>query len=760
MRQDSRAAAVIVVAIALHVVVALTSVASAASLGGIVRSEEGGESIAYARVALYPDTVGAHAPTAAVVTDPSGAFALNGIPPGRYRIRVEATGYRPFEREILLGDLPMRLDVSLVAAPFPLEAVTVRGDSARYDETRLAPGRVALTARRLAAAPSAGEPDLIRSLQLLPGVQAASDLSSGLYIRGGGPDQTLILLDQVPIYNPTHAFGFFSTFNADAIRDLTLYKGAYPAEYGGRLGSVLDVSDRDGSRRAFQGRGGLSVIAGRLTLEGPIREGSWLLSARRTYLDPILNAVRTDSNEIPAYYFYDLNGRVTRSFGGSDRVTLSGYRGRDRLRLDLDAGSYVQIAWGNVVGSARWTHRFRPGLSGDIQLAASSYRSDTEVRIFETPIRFRNRLLDLTAKGDLAWRAGDGHAVSAGIDAAAYRFELEQEFNEVAQPGFDERPTSVAAYVEDRWTPGALWIVRPGLRVERFGARARWSVEPRLSVTRVVTDALRLKAGGGRYTQHLQLVATEGFSGADFWVPTDASARPGRSWQAVAGAEWDVSDSVLCSVEGYYTALRDLVQLDNTRAVDAQGTTTQDYFFTGGRGWASGLEVLLRRRAGAVTGWIGYTLGWSRREWRELNGGSPFPPKYDRRHDLAVTAAWNRTKWRYGATFVFATGQAYTPAAARYVLTDPATGTLPRDGLLLPGPKNSARLLPYHRLDVSVTRHGSLFGMDADYTLQIFNLYDRRNEWFVQYDTESATTEPKVIHQLPIVPTIGVSFAF
>ena len=736
------------------------SVARAATLDGFVRSEEGEESIAYARVSLLPDSARAGKAVAGALSNSSGYYAVTGVAPGRYLIRVEATGYAPFERFVSLGDGPAHLDAALATAPFRIDAVTVQGDSARPKEAKLTPAFVELSARRLARLPAAGEPDVIRSLQLLPGVQAASDLSSGLYIRGGGPDQVLILLDQIPLYNPTHAFGFFSTFNPDAIRDVTLYKGAYPAAYGGRLGSVLDVSDRDGNRKAFHGQGGVSVIAGRVTVEGPIHDGSWLLSARRTYLDPVLNAVRSDSNEVPAYYFYDLNGRVSRTLGNGNNVTLSGYRGRDRLHLDLDTGTYIQIVWGNAAGTAKWTHLFHPGLFGNFLLAASEYRSDTEVRIFETPILFRNRLLDVSAKADLSWQAARRHEISAGLLASKYRFELIQEFNEVSQPGFDERPTSVAAYVQDQWSPSVLWSIRPGLRAERFGERGAWSLEPRLSVTRVLTDRVRLKGGGGRYTQHLQLVSTEGFSGSDFWVPTDASARAGRSWQAVAGVEWEPSDEYLCSVEGYYTSLRNLVQLDNVRPPDAEGTTTQDLFFTGGKGWASGAEVFLRRRTGAVTGWIGYTLGWSRRQWPELNTGSPFPPKYDRRHDLKIVAEWNRGRWRYGATFLFATGQAYTPAAARYILTDPATGFTPRDGLLLPGPKNSARLLPYHRLDLSVTRRGSLFGMKADYYLQIFNAYDRRNEWFVQYDTENPRTDPKVVHQLPILPTIGVNFEF
>lgn len=620
------------------------------------------------------------------------------------------------------------------------------------------PGVVQMSARQLRRMPGVGEQDLIRSLQLLPGVQSASDFSSGLYIRGGGPDQTLILLDQIPLYNPTHAFGFFSTFNPGAIQDVALYKGAYPSRYGGRLGSVLDVSNRDGSLEAFHGDGGVSIIAGRLTAEGPIRGGSWIVSGRRTYLEPMLDAVRNEENEIPSYYFYDVNGRVHRTLGKRGDLSLSGYRGRDAVHLDLDRGSFFDIRWGNAAGTARWTHQLGPDLFGSVQVAASEYRSDTNVQVFGTPLRFANRLLDVTTRADLDWRAATNHRIATGASFAAYRFTLTQEFNRIPQPGWDERPEAAVAYVEDRWTPSPLWIVRPGLRAELFGSPGRLAIEPRFSVLRVVSPSVRVSAGGGGYTQHLQLVTTEAFSGADFWVPTDRSARPGRSWQLVSGVTWEPSDTYSLSVEGYRTWLRNLVQLDNVRAGDAEGTATEDVFFTGGSGWASGVELFAQRRRGALTGWIGYTLGWSRRRWPEMNGGATFPPKYDRRHDVKVVAHWERKRWSYGADFVFATGQAFTPAAGRYLLRDPVTGE--SNDVILPGPKNSARLLPYHRLDLSATLHGSLFGARVDYFVQVFNVYNRKNEWFIQYDTDRPDTEPKIVRQLPLIPTLGINFGF
>jgi hypothetical protein len=270
---------------------------------------------------------------------------------------------------------------------------------------------------------------------------------------------------------------------------------------------------------------------------------------------------------------------------------------------------------------------------------------------------------------------------------------------------------------------------------------------------------MRLKGGGGLYTQHLQLVTTEGFSGADLWVPTDETAEAGRAWQVVASAELEPAKDHVVSAEAYYTGLQNLIQLDTRTSGDAEGQSTEDLFRTGGEGYATGLELFVQRNAGALTGWVGYTLGWSRRTFADVNLGKEFPPKYDRRHDLKVVAELQRGKWKYGVNFVYASGQAFTPAGSRFALDEPSTGETDQ-GIVDYPEKNGARLLPYHRLDASVARRGHLFGARAEWFLQIFNLYNRKNEWFVSYDTSESVVDADVAHQLPLIPTLGVNFEF
>jgi hypothetical protein len=315
-------------------------------------------------------------------------------------------------------------------------------------------------------------------------------------------------------------------------------------------------------------------------------------------------------------------------------------------------------------------------------------------------------------------------------------------------------------FASDRFTPWTETVIDPGVRVRYNDDGDRWLFEPRAGVAQTLTPSVRVKAAGGIYHQYMQLVATEAVSAADFYVPIDDTAPLGESWQAVAGVDWRWRPSWLVSVEGYYTDLDHLVALDNSTAANAPEQTADDLFYLGGSGYATGVELFLRRDVGAVTGWIGYTLGWTRREFPELNDGVAFPPKYDRRHDISAVAEYRRGKWRFASDFVYATGQAFTPISARYTLRDPSTGILTESIQLIPGERNSARLYPYNRLDVSVAREFGLLGARAEWMIEVFNLYSRRNEWFIQYERDEDVATATVARMLPIIPSLGVTVWF
>ena len=738
--------------VALLVAMPVAAQTLGVTLSGFVTDADNGESLPLASIVLTQVQLGA-------ASNSSGYYAVKEVPAGTYEVVISYIGYKTWRDTLAFSDQDVRLDVALQVESVDLEEIVIEAERREELEQATQSSFIALQVEPLQQMPAIGEADLLRSLQLLPGIQSASDISSGLYVRGGGPDQTAILLDHIPLYNPSHLFGFFSTFNPDAIKDVQLYKGAYPAAYGRTLGAVLDVSNREGNRQRFSGRGGISLIASRLLAEGPVGQGSWMMAGRRTYLEPVLSAVRSFDIDIPLnYYFYDFNGKVNQRWG-DDTFTVSTYWGQDDLRVDAEEEdeSFADLRWGNRAVTARWTRVFSPTLFGHFMAAGSSYESILLFSFFDTPFSIANSIRDWSLKGDVDYFANRDHTLTLGFLATLFEFDYSQSFNQEEESLY-QKSVLASAYVQDEWQAGPTTRLRLGGRGTYFSVGDRLHFAPRLSLSRALNDKIRIKAAAGMYRQYLQLITTEVFSGGDFWVPLDSSVEPGRSYQGVVGTEWNPSRRYQLSVETYYTDLANLVVLDNAVAVDSEGTRSDDIFKSGGSGWASGVEVFLQRRTGALTGWIGYTLGWTRRTFPELNRGRAFPPKYDRRHDLSFVLSYNLGKWRLGSNLVYATGQTFTPASARYSLREPTTGSL--QDYVLPANRNSARLLPYHRLDASASREFGLWGLDVEFYVQIFNIYSRRNEWFVEFNTNNPETEPQVIKQLPIVPTLGFNFSF
>ncbi|MCY3737630.1 MAG: TonB-dependent receptor [Gemmatimonadaceae bacterium] len=731
--------------------------AGTATVSGFVRDLRDGESLPYAAVSATVD--GRETGT---LSNADGYYALPGIRPGTLVLTVRHIGYAAHRDTLsLAAGQALRRDIELEREELKMAAVVVEAEAEEADSELSRQASVVLVPMKsLQKMPAMGEADLLRSLHLLPGVQAASDYSSGLYVRGGGPDQTGILLDQVRLYNPSHAFGFFSTFNPDAIKDVTFYKGAYPARYGGNLGAVLDVQNRDGNRRRFSNTGGVSMISSRLVSEGPLGRGSWMAAGRRTYIDPALRALRRSADDLDGlgYWFYDLNAKINTQLTPDDNLMVSAYGGADHLDITVsDSTNTLSFGneWGNRALTGRWTHLFTPALFGRAILLYSRYHSDIILDLFGTPVEIRNKVREVTLKGDFDWFASPDHTLRAGVDLTRFRFDYKVRFEEYREEQIVE-PYLLSAYVQEDWQATPLTEVRLGLRGSWYEEGGRLSLNPRFSLSRILREGWRVKVAGGSYRQYLQLVSTEGFGGGDVWVSLDETVEPGRSYQGVTGLEWEPSGDWRVGLESYYTDLANLVVLDEDQAENAEQRTSEDVFKTGGEGYAAGLELFAEKRRGRLTGWLGYTLGWTRRKFPEVDEGRAFPPKYDRRHDLSLTARYTSGRWTWTTSLVYATGQAYTPAGARYTLRDPASGR-PVDRLLA-AQRNSARMLPYHRLDAGVRRQARLFGAEVEYYLQIFNLYNRRNEWFIQYDPEDSEREPTVVRMLPIVPTFGFDF--
>jgi hypothetical protein len=724
-----------------------------AILSGYVKDSASGETIIGAKVQVRALKLGS-------VTNKGGYFALY-LPSGtEHIVEVSSIGYAPATRTIRLQENEKKsLTILLSSAAIQGQEVVVQTD--REKELREAPqvSRVSLQPAQVASLPKAGEADLFRILQLIPGVQTISEISSGLYIRGGSPDQNLILLDGSTLYNPSHFFGFFSTFNSDAIKDVDLIKGGFPAQYGGRLSAVLNVTNKDGDLYNTNGKLSIGLISSRATIETPVGDGAFTLSGRRTYIDLILDATGlTEELDIPSYHFFDLNGKFTQNLGDFDKLAISGYGGEDDLTLaDENAASRVAIGWGNQAGSIAWTHIFANNLFSRFALNGSHYFSLSEFGLGDNSFTFDNDIRDYSLHGDLEWFSGRNNLVKTGFQLSQYEFKLNiKAGNNPPNADIDLSPIYWAGYVSDEWKPTDKIAVTMGLRLDGITASDDLGIDPRISARYILNEDITLKASYGIYHQYLKLATNPLFTAFDLWLPVDSTQAASVASQYVIGVATVPWEGYSLEVEAYYKDMSNLVEI---RPNIVTGNSLADIFFVGS-GFSYGLEFFLQRQIGDLTGWIGYTLAYNRRTFPDINDGTTFPPIYDRRNDLNVVATYRlNDRWTVGSSFVYATGQSYSQTTAYYIAYEPDYAGKP---IPIEGSKNGLRLPPYHRLDLSATYSFGLFSdtRNAEFNIDIYNVYNHRNVWIRR--TEPGSNPPKIedIRLLPILPTFGLQVKF
>jgi len=739
-----------------------------ASLRGYVRDVSTGETLLQANVVVTETGDG-------TATNNDGYYTLRGLAPGTYTVVFSYVGFqRRSETVRLAPGEERRLDVELAPGDLQTDEVLVTGESdAEEAERRIGTDR--LRTATVTELPSVLEPDVFRSLSLLPGVTTASDYSSNLYIRGGGPDQTLVLLDGTTVYNPTHFFGFFSTFNPDAIKDVQLYKGAYPAEYGGRLGSVVSIYNKDGNRRETTGGLSTGLLASRAYVEGPYGgtdedpAGSYMVAVRRSTLEPVLAVLRgADVDGIPdSFSFYDVNAKINYDVGSNDKLSLAAYGGQDFLDLQFQTQGRFDIQYGNQTVSASWTHLFGGQVFSTLTLTGSRYRSTPVADLAGTRFTQENGVDDLSVNADVEYTPNEVHTIRSGLATSTLAFTLTNTFD--GNTSFDQRITAqrAAVYVQDTYEPTDAWTLRGGVRGTYFSRGDFWRVSPRLSVEYALTPSVQLQAAYGRYHQFLTLETSELFTGFDTWLMSDDEVPPSYGDQLAVGVQARLGPGWRLEVEAYGRTMQELFEQDPFLP-DNAGVPYPDRFHFGD-GRAYGAEMLLRRRDGPLTGSLAYTLGRTERRFPNVNvasDGEPqyYPPKYDRTHSLTLTASYPLSDaWRLTGTFNYNTGQAYTRPELRYELVDDPFQPPTEARNVLVSPFNNARLPDYHRLDLGVARSGRLFGI-ADYELQmqVINAYSRRNIWFYQYQTEDdGTLDRTEVPQIPVpIPNLSFSLTF
>lgn len=731
-----------------------------ASVNGYITDSRTGETLISANVAILELNRGTS-------TNTSGYYSITNLRPGTYNIVATYIGYRNYEREIeLSAGETTRLNIEMSPADLELEELIVESEIEREERRNI--GTAQISTALIKRLPPVLEPDVFRSVQLLPGVKAASDFSSGLYVRGGSPDQTLILLDETTVYNPTHFFGFFSTFNPDAVKDVRLYKGGYPATYGGRLGSVLTVYNKDGNRNETRGSVSLGLLASRISAEGPTSSGSWMLAVRRSTLEPLLAVLRNTTDNIPdSFYFYDINGKLNYDASDSDRFSLAIYAGNDDVLFPFRDDATIGLNYGNQTASAQWRRILSSRLFLKNTVTGSRYFNQPEFEIAGTAFERNNDIYDFSIKSDIEYLPNEDHTISAGIWAGNITLRFSDSFD--GAETFSSRIQSryASAYVQDRWQPRDSWIFTGGLRLNSFSEGSYLRLSPRLAAEFRPRPSLRFQAAYGRYYQFLTLISNEAFSGFDLWLTTDSGVPPAYGDQFVVGAKTVPFEGYRFDIEFYYRTMRDLFELDPFTS-DAAGLDYAD-LFRFGEGYAYGAELFFEKQAGNLTGFAGYTFGITRRKFPGFNtdlttpGAKAryYPPKYDRLHDANIVLSYRlSSRWNTNAVFNFATGQAYTEPLGRTDFSAVPWGNVRRESFTV-GRLNASRLPSYHRLDISFSRQGNFFGWgDAEWQFQLINAYSRRNIWFYTFDFDENPVGRNEVSLLPILPSVSYTVNF
>lgn len=758
------------------------------TLSGYVKDSLTGENLIGASVSVDGK--------AALSTNSYGFYSLT-LPEGNYEISISFTGYQllHFSVALVSNINGNRLLAPRIAAN---EEVIVYAKRKDANVRNAQMGKIDLSMSQVKSLPVLmGEVDILKTLQLLPGVRNAGEGNAGFYVRGGGPDQNLIMLDDAVVYNSGHLFGFFSVFNSDAIKNVSLIKGGMPAQYGGRLSSVLDVAMKDGNMKKMEVDGGIGLIASRLSIQGPIKKdkASFMISARRTYIDALVKPFVPSSSAFhgSGYYFYDLNTKVNYKFSDKDRLYLSGYFGRDVFDFNNTQRSFkANIPWGNATATIRWNHLFHPKLFANATLVFNNYNFAFNAVQNSLAFGVSSGIRDLTAKYDLDYYPAAAHKMKAGVSFTNHVFKPNLVSGRSDSTDFTpdnaqkKYANELAAYLQDDWEVSDKLQISGGIRFSRFTqigpytnytrdadgnktdsmvysrgskVRAYGGVEPRLTFRYSLHDAASIKASITRNIQYIHLVSNAGSTlPTDLWVPSTLRVQPQMSWQYAAGYFQNFKENTYeASVELYYKQMQNQIEYREGYTPSLKDPEEEFVF---GKGWSYGAEFFVRRNTGKLTGWIGYTLSWTWRQFPDLNNGEKYRARYDRRHDLSVVASYDlNKKWKLSAVFVYGTGNA-TSLPERFYLVD---GVLTQEYSRI----NQYRMPAYHRADLAATYTPTPKKprkIKSSWVFSVYNVYSRLNPYFIYYNQTgsaydgSLKVEARQVSLFPLLPSVTWNF--
>lgn len=738
-------------------------------INGYVKDASNGESLIGANITIASLNTG-------TVTNAYGFYSFL-VPKGdSITIVYSFIGYKSETRRIL-PTKNMRLSVNLQPSPVSINDVIISAHKQNENIELNQMSVLSIPVKTINLMPAImGEPDILKSVQLLPGVQSGAEGTTGFYVRGGNADQNLILLDGATLYNPNHLFGLLSTFNSRAVNNVKMIKGGFPAQYGGRLSSILDVSLKEGNNKNFKIDGGLGLITSRLTIQGPIikDKASFIISARRTYFDLIMKLLSGLSKN--DYYFYDYNAKFNYQFSEKDRVYLS-------LFSDLDNASYIDASSlnyafkiGNTTGTLRWNHLFSDNLFSNTSLIYNSYKMDLRNIQGNYYSQFYSEIKDFTAKTDFDLFLNN-QTLKFGLSFTNHTIVPTGTSGQIPKGGAisslntdiiqKKQAREAGAYLNDEINITNRLGLNLGVRLSYFQNQAAkyYGAEPRATFKYTLSTQSSLKASYTVMNQYLHLVpsSTASFP-TDIWLPSSNLVKPQRSEQTALGYFLNLDgNKIQSSLEVYYKTMQNQVAFkEGTHLIEQTDIDKQLVF---GKGWSYGAELMIKKLGGKLSGWLAYTLSWTNQKFDKLNFGRTFPFKYDRRHNLSLVGIYKlNDHWTLSGNFVFRTGNAITLPEGRVSVYE--GGDLYNGVFDVYTTRNNYRLQSYHRLDISASykHYFTLFGKDieGELVLSVYNVYSRLNPYFVYLDVDSKTKTPiaKQVSLLPIIPSISYNFKF
>jgi outer membrane cobalamin receptor len=753
-------------------------------------------------------------------TNQYGFYSLT-LPAGDVELLFSYVGYGNDVQKFSLNKDTV-LNINLSASGYNLGEVEVTATRTASIQETTQMSAVNIPVAQIKSIPAFfGEVDVLKVLQLMPGIQSGSEGSSGLYVRGGGPDQNLMLLDGVPLYNVSHLFGFFSVFNADAINNVEIFKGGFPSYYGGRVSSVVDINMKEGNMQKFHGEGSIGVISAKMMLEGPIIKDrtSFIVSARRTYIDmllkPLIASAQNDFNEKvnAGYYFYDFTAKINHRFSAKDRIYLSFYSGDDKFYVENEYNNSpniseydAAISWGNILTAFRWNHLFTNKLFSNVTLTYSRYRFLTDLESKETyedtdhsvyppkqsvrtdyyGANYNSGIEDWSGKIAFDYIPSPNHYVRFGASVIYHTFNPGAMAYTVISTTSKYGAKSVrgieySAYAGDDVKLSDRLKANVGLHWSGFSVRNTFYhiLQPRVSARYLLTNDVSLKASYSRMGQYIHLLTNSNIGlPTDIWVPVTDMLKPQSSHQAALGVVRNFKERYEISLEGYYKTMNNVIEYrEGASFINADNNWENKVLQ--GDGTSYGVELFARKNLGSLTGWVGYTLSWTNRQFDQLNDGKPFWYKYDRRHDVSIVVT-NRFSKRIemSGTWVFGTGNCISIPIGIYEMPNPITPTRPETSNL-PfnyqeyydfSKRGNYRMNAYHRLDLSISFIKKRKRTERRWVIGIFNAYNRKNPFYMDvreqhhYDNnthkESRKYEYVQYSLFPIIPSISYQLKF